>query len=111
MMIKNVLSPKYQLLTDKTYLTNTFMGCYQTDLLSQAIKSAEEKNILITIIAHQTTIAVAALLDLPLIIVCESSHVSLEMIEKANEHHITILKTPMKSYEVILDLFKRGIIS
>lgn len=111
MKIKDILSPNYTLLTESFSLEIEIEGCYATDLLSQAIKSADENNILITIISHQTTVGVASMINLPAIIICESRPVSLDMIEKANEHHIAILKTPMKTYEVILDLFKRGIIS
>lgn len=111
MKVKDILSPNYKLLTASDTLELEIEGCYATDLLSQAIKSAEENNILITIISHQTTIGVASMVNLPAIIIAESRSVSLDMIEKANEHHIAIITTPMKTYEVILDLFKRGIIS
>lgn len=108
MLITNLLTQDYQLMTHDATLHQSFQGCYATDLLSQAIKSAEPNNALITIIAHENTIALAMMIDLPLVIVTEGKMVSSMMIQKANEENICILKTFLKTHEVVIDLYRRG---
>jgi len=85
-----------------------FQGCDATDLLSAAIKISEPKNILITIISHLNTVALAVMVDLPAIIISEGRTVTHEMIERANNEHIAILQTTRKTHEVVIDLFQRG---
>lgn len=110
MIIRELLNDSYQLMTVDHTLDQTFQGCYATDLLSQAIKSADPGNALITIIAHENTIALAMMIDLPLVILSEGKIASTKMIEKANEEDICILATSFKTHEVIIDLYARGFI-
>jgi predicted transcriptional regulator len=110
MTVKDLITKEYQLLTNEVTLDNYFNGCYSTDLLSAAISSAKPNNILITIISNQNTIAVAMMIDLLLVIIAENKTVSKEMIDKANEENICILKTKYKTFEVIIDLYTRGLI-
>ncbi|HAX02372.1 MAG: hypothetical protein A2Y45_03660 [Tenericutes bacterium GWC2_34_14] len=108
-IVKDVLSKDYICLTNDKTLLNLFENIYVTDLLSQAIKSAERYSILITLISHETTVGVAIMLDLPAIIISEDKNVSDMMIRKCNEENICLIKTPLKSYEVVLDLYQRGV--
>ncbi len=110
MMITSMLSEHYQLMTDEKTVHQPFQGCYATDLLSQAIKSAEPSNALITIIAHENTVALAMMIDLPLVIICENKVISPMMIQKANEENICLLKTSLKTHEVVIDLYQRGLL-
>jgi len=107
---KDILTSKYELLTDHKTLDIEFKGIYTTDLLSSAIKNMCEQDVLITIISHDTTVALAMMIDLSSIIIAENKSVSQKMIEKANEHHIALFKTHLKSYEVVLDFKERGLI-
>jgi hypothetical protein len=108
MKVKDVMNQDYQLLTHIETSFLEFEGCYATDLLSAAIKSSEPNNILITIISHINTIALAVMVDLPVIIISEGRTVTDEMIERANLEHIAILHTTRKTHEVVIDLFQRG---
>jgi len=110
MKVKDILTTDYVRLTHEASDDFYFKGCYQTDLLSAAIKSADSDNILITIISHLNTVALAVMIDLPCIIICEQKPVSDEMIKRANDNNIAILQTHLKSYEVIIDLYQRGLL-
>ncbi len=106
MNISDILNVNYKLHTKD--LDITFNGIYATDLLSAAIKSAEPGNMLITIISHDNTIGCAMMIDLAAILITENRPVTQTMINKANEMHIAILSTPLKTHEAILDLKERG---
>jgi len=108
MIIKDIINRDYQLLTNPETSLVEFKGCYATDLLSAAIKSSEPHNILITIISHLNTVALAVMVDLPAIIISEGRTVTALMIERANLEHIAILQTARKTHEVVIDLFQRG---
>jgi len=110
MKINEILSSQYTLLTDKLTETNTYEGCYTTDLLSAAIQGALSSNILITLISNQNTIGLAMMIDLPAVIITEGKVVTQIMIQKANEEQIAILSTKLKTHEVVIDLLKRGLI-
>lgn len=110
MNIQNILSPSYQLYTQQSTKDNTFESIYQTDLLSRAIKNAQPNDILITIINHLNTVATASMLFLSCIIICEDQKPTELMIKKANEAHIALLYTPLKSHEVVIDLYQRGLL-
>jgi len=110
MLVSDIINSSYELLTEQKTLSNTFQGIYQTDLLSAAIKNAKPNDALITLISHVNTVALAMMIDLSLIIIAEYRFVSKDMIDKANEEGICILRTQMKSYEIVIDLFNRGLI-
>ncbi|MBN2300183.1 MAG: hypothetical protein JXC31_03235 [Acholeplasmataceae bacterium] len=109
MKVSQLISSHYEILTQDS-LDIEFKGCYATDLLSAAIKSSKSSNILITIISHVNTVATAMMVDLPVIIITESKTIDQQMIDKANEEGIAIISTPLKTYEVIIDLHSRNII-
>jgi hypothetical protein len=108
MKISSILSKDFTLLTNN--LNIEYEGCYATDLLSAAIKSANPNNLLVTIISHSTTIALAIMIDIKAIIISENRPISNEMIQKANDESIALIQTPMKTHEVIINLFQRGLI-
>lgn len=110
MTAKDILTKDYLCMTDLNTLNNVFTSVYATDLLSQAIKSAEKDSVLITLISHDTTVALAMMIDLSIIIITENKKVIPSMIEKCNEEHICLIATPLKTHEVIVDFVKRGLI-
>lgn len=110
MLACDIMNSFYELLTEEKTLANSYHGIYQTDLLSAAIKSAKRNDALITLISHVNTVALAMMIDLSLIIIAEHRFVSKEMIDKANEEGICILRTKMKSHEIVIDLYKRGLL-
>lgn len=110
MKAKDILSNDFKLLTKDKTLSREFNTVYATDLLSQAIKSADEKAVLITLISHDTAVALAMMLDLPAIIITENKYITDQMIEKCNEENICLISTKFKTHEVIINMNKRGII-
>jgi hypothetical protein len=110
MTCNDILNEKYILVTDESTKSNVYEGIYTTDLLSAAIKSSQSGNILITIISHGNTVATAMMIDLPIIIITESRKIDEVMINKANESGIAIISTPLYTYEVVIDLFQRGLL-
>jgi serine kinase of HPr protein (carbohydrate metabolism regulator) len=82
-------------------------GCYTSDLLSDVMAHAEEGDVLVTIQAHNNTVAVASNVDAPAIIVCNARPIPDEMIAAATEHGITLCRTPLNQFEVSGRLYAR----
>lgn len=66
---------------------------YTSDLLSDVMANMDDESALITIQAHQNTIAVAGLKNAPLIIFCNNRPIETDVIEAATKQGITILST------------------
>lgn len=110
MRAKDIITSDYMMMTDISTLDNTFDNVYATDLLSQAIKSATRQAALITLISHDTTVALAMMIDLPIIIISEDKKVTKSMIDKCNEEHICLITSHLKTHEIIIDFVKRGLL-
>lgn len=66
---------------------------YTSDLLSDVMGNAEEGSVFITIQAHRNSVAVAAQLDFPAIILCNSRPVAADMTEAAKSEGVALLRT------------------
>ena len=108
--VESILNSKYKLITNQRSVINQFNGIYATDLLSSAIKHVKHKEALITLIASQTTISLAVMLDIEVIIIVDDQEVDHKLIDRANKEEIALIKTSYLTHEVIIDLFQRGII-
>jgi len=108
--VESLLTDQYTLLTHDKLVSNEFHGVYATDLLSSAIKHMKHKEALITLIASQTTISLAVMLDLEVIIIVDNQDVDQKLIDRANKEDIALIKTNYLTHEVIIDLFQRGMI-
>jgi hypothetical protein len=84
-------------------------GGYTSDLLSCVMAGAKSKYIWVTLQAHLNIVAVAALLDVAAIIITENAQPDSATIAKANEQGVTLLSTPMPSFEVDGKLWEMGI--
>ncbi|MDX9897812.1 MAG: hypothetical protein RBT62_02755 [Spirochaetia bacterium] len=73
---------------------------YASDLLSDVMAKAGDKSALITIQAHKNTVAVASLVGVSAIIICNDRPVPDDMIEAAKAEDITVCKTSMNQFEV-----------
>ena len=91
-------------------ILNEFQGVYATDLLSSAIKHVKHQEALITLIASQTTISLALMLDIRVIVIVDDQEVDQKLIDRANKEDIAIIKTSLLTHEVIIDFYQRGII-
>ncbi|MCE5257052.1 MAG: hypothetical protein LLF89_09445 [Spirochaetaceae bacterium] len=75
-------------------------GGYTSDLLSDVMAHAQSGQALITIQAHKNTVAVASLVGLPAIIVCNGRELPDDMVQSAREEGIAIFRTGLDQYEV-----------
>lgn len=85
-------------------------GVYTSDLLSDVMAHAQEGQALVTIQAHKNTVAVATLVGLPAIIICNDRELPEDMIESAAQEGIAIFRTALDQYEVsgrLWDAFKQ----
>lgn len=110
MKVNDLLNSDYVLLTEETTKENEFVGFYAGDLLSNTLRSAMPGNVFITVLANQNCVAVALMIDLPAVIICEGKLVPQEMILKANEEAIALIQTEKKAVEVIKDMVSRNFV-
>lgn len=66
---------------------------YTSDLLSDVMGNAEEHSVLITIQAHRNTIAVASLIGIKAIVLCNGRVPSPDMVAAAEQETIALLGT------------------
>ena len=81
-------------------------GAYTSDLLSDVIANAKDGGALITIQAHKNTVAVATLVDVSVIIICNNRPLPDDMISSAKEKRIAILLTGENQFTVSGKLFE-----
>ena len=75
-------------------------GAYTSDLLSDVIANAKEGGALITIQAHKNTVAVATLVNVNCIIICNERPLPEDMLAAAKEEGIAILLTRENQFTV-----------
>ena len=82
-------------------------GAYTSDLLSDVMANAKEGGALITIQAHKNTVAVATLVNVTLIILCNNRPVQdNEMLEAAKDEGIAIIRTKENQFTVSGKLYQ-----
>jgi hypothetical protein len=82
---------------------------YTSDLLSCVMTGATHGGLWITLQAHANIVAVAALLELGAVIITENAQPDEATLAKANLEKITLLSTPLGSFEVIGRLWELGV--
>jgi len=75
-------------------------GIYTSDLLSDVLAHGRDSSVLVTIQAHKNTVAVATVVDISLIILCNSRPVVDDMIEAAAQARIWVVRTALSQFEV-----------
>jgi hypothetical protein len=75
-------------------------GAYTSDLLSDVIANAADGGALITIQAHKNTVAVAALVNVSVIIVCNSQPLPPDMLEAAKNEGIAVICSAENQFTV-----------
>jgi hypothetical protein len=75
-------------------------GAYTSDLLSDVMANAKDGGALITIQAHKNTVAVATLVNISVIIICNSRPIPEDMLSAAKEEGIAVLLTRENQYTV-----------
>ena len=80
-------------------------GGYTSDLLSDVMANAKAGDVLITIQAHKNSVAVASLLNLPAILVCNSRPIADDMVAAAKEEGIALFRTAENQFRTSGRLF------
>ena len=75
-------------------------GAYTSDLLSDVIANAKEGGALITIQAHKNTVAVATLVNISVIIICNARPLPEDMLEAAKDEGIAVIRTKENQFTV-----------
>ena len=84
-------------------------GGYSSDLLSCVMAGAKSGNLWITLQAHINIVAVASLSDIAAVIITENALPPDDVIEKANQQGVTLLSTPLGSYQIAGQLWDLGL--
>ncbi len=66
-------------------------SAYTSDLLSDVMAHSKNGGALITIQAHKNTVAVAALVDISVIVICNSRPIPDDMLEAAKDEGIAVI--------------------
>ncbi len=74
-------------------------GAYCGDLLSWVMGRAEEDNAFVTIMTNVNVIAVASLINVSVVIVCENAELSDEFINAAKSKDVNVIKSALPSFE------------
>ena len=77
-------------------------GGYVGDLLSWVMGRAEADNVWITIMTNINVLAVASLSDVSAVVIAENAEIDPEIIKKAWEQGINLLRSKNPSYETAL---------
>jgi len=72
---------------------------YTSDLLSDVMANADDGCLLITIQAHNNTVAVGSLAGAAGILICNNRPVPEDMIESARRERVAIFRTPRNQFE------------
>ena len=75
-------------------------GAYTSDLLSDVIAYAKDGGALITIQAHKNTVAVATLVNISVIIICNWRPLPDDMLEAAKDEGIAVIRTRENQFTV-----------
>ena len=81
-------------------------GAYAGDLLSWVMGRAQPGNCWVTIMTNINTLAVASLLDLACVIICENSEVTDDLVSASMSKGLNLLRTGMSEYEACVALGK-----
>ncbi len=75
-------------------------GAYTSDLLSDVMAHAKDGGALITIQAHKNTVAVATLVNVSVIVICNNRPIPPDMTEAARDEGIALIRTSENQYTV-----------
>jgi serine kinase of HPr protein (carbohydrate metabolism regulator) len=82
------------------------LSAYTSDLLSDVMANAKEGGALITIQAHKNTVAVSSLVNISVIVICNSRPLPGDMLEAAKDENIAVIRTKENQFSVSGKLWK-----
>lgn len=89
---------KFECLQDR-YEDREITDAYTSDLLSDVMANASEDSVLITIQAHKNTVAVATLVGVPAIVICNNRPVDVDVLETAANEGIAVFRTAENQFQ------------
>ena len=90
-------------------LQRTIAGGYASDLLSDVMAHSRKDQLWVTLQVHPNIIAVAVLKDLAAIVLVNGREPAADTIEQAEQKKITILGTPLSTFDFAGKLYGLGI--
>lgn len=96
-------------LTGDNGLEREVSGAYICDLLSWVMAHAQKGDAWITIQSHSNIVAVASLLELSCIIICEGAEVEDDTINKSAIEGIPVLSSKKSAFELAKGLIECGL--
>ncbi|MCD6342233.1 MAG: hypothetical protein J7L76_00440 [Spirochaetaceae bacterium] len=81
------------------YEDRDITDAYTSDLLSDVMANASEYSVLITIQAHKNTVAVATLVGVPAIVICNNRPVDDDVLETAASEGIAVFRTAENQFQ------------
>ena len=100
MTIKDIAQKLEAKICQSEFEDTDVTGAYTSDLLSDVMAYAREGGALITIQAHKNTVAVATLVNVSCIIICNNRPLPEDMLESAKDEGIAILLTKENQFTV-----------
>lgn len=101
--------PQFNLINKPQSLDKNIKGIFSCDLLSHVMANAKEDSVLITILNNINVLGVASLLDLSCVIFSHNTKVNDDIIHKANDLDIAIIKTSLTTAQTSIYLASLGI--
>ncbi len=101
----------FEALTGEINLNREVKSGYVSDLLSDVIANIEQDSLWITIQRHINILGVAKLKDVAAIIIPNNLTIDEEVIKKAKEEDIAILRDKRNAFEIsglLYNVFKKG---
>lgn len=99
MKISDIQSLKQMTCMQGGYEDGPVVDGYTSDLLSDVMAHAKDGSVLITIQAHKNTVAVASLVGIAAIVVCNGRACEEDMLEAAREEGIAVFQTPENQFQ------------
>ena len=84
-------------------------GVFAGDLLSWVMGKAQSGQILVTIMTNNNVIAVASLIDLAAVVICDGAIPDEVFLQKANENDVNVLCYSGSSFEMCAALCRLGL--
>lgn len=75
-------------------------GCYIGDLLSWVMGHVEEKNVWVTVMGNVNAIAVAKLMEVSCVVLCEGAHLDGDAHAKADDNGVPVLSGSHTAYQL-----------
>lgn len=106
MTLKDIIQElKLEIICGTENLDVEVTGGYCSDLLSDVMGHATEGQIWITVQVHQNIVAVAALKELPAILIVKGLNPTKEAIESAKQQGVPVLCTKEPAFEIAGKLY------